>query len=76
MTAVYFIDGVGFCQVHIECDSNLALIRNRQRLSRQVPDDVILKMAVRFEVPNPDQNSWEKHSITVNTNSSPETLEK
>lgn len=66
---------ISFCQVHIDCDTETALIRNRERLIRLVPDDVILNMAARFEVPNPEQNVWEKHSISVNTNSSPMALE-
>lgn len=66
---------ISFCQVHVECDTESALTRNRGRLTRHVPDDVILNMAARFEVPNPEQNAWEKHSISVNTNSSPLALE-
>lgn len=66
---------ISFCQVHIDCDTETALIRNRERLKGLVPDDVILNMAARFEVPNPEQNVWEKHSISVNTNSSPKALE-
>ncbi|XP_062600820.1 L-seryl-tRNA(Sec) kinase-like [Saccostrea cucullata] len=66
---------VGFCQVHIKCDTDLALIRNRQRSLGQVPEDVILNMAARFEAPDPEQNSWEKYSIKINTNVSSEALE-
>ncbi|XP_056006451.1 L-seryl-tRNA(Sec) kinase-like isoform X2 [Ostrea edulis] len=66
---------VGYCQVHTECDTDVSLVRNRQRTSRQVPDDIILNMAARFEAPNPEHNSWEKYSITVNTTVSPEVLE-
>ncbi|XP_061194061.1 L-seryl-tRNA(Sec) kinase-like [Saccostrea echinata] len=66
---------IGFCQVHIECDTDLSLVRNRQRPSGQVPEDIILNMAARFEAPNPEQSSWEKYSIKINTNASPEALE-
>ena len=57
---------IGFCQFHLDVSVADAISRNSSRddFSR-VPDDVIEKMARKFESPNPLQNSWEKFSFSL-----------
>ncbi|KAG8008634.1 L-seryl-tRNA(Sec) kinase [Nibea albiflora] len=38
-----------------------------QSRSEPIPTEVILEMVKRLESPNPQKNSWEAHSISVNT---------
>ncbi|CAI2728806.1 unnamed protein product [Schistosoma spindalis] len=42
------------------------ILRNRARPS-PVPDDIIHKMERKFEWPDPVNNLWEKHTITINS---------
>jgi tRNA uridine 5-carbamoylmethylation protein Kti12 len=56
----------GFCQFLIDVDVQEAKRRNGARGdAARVPDDVIEKMARKFERPNPLQNPWEKFSFCV-----------
>ncbi|XP_012688861.1 LOW QUALITY PROTEIN: L-seryl-tRNA(Sec) kinase [Clupea harengus] len=57
---------VGFCQVYLQCPTELCVSRNR---SRTVPlsEEVILDMVKRMEPPNPLKNSWEQNSLTLNS---------
>lgn len=56
----------GFCQIHLDVEAGDAVSRNSTRDgASRVPDDVIEKMARKFETPNPLQNSWEKFSFSL-----------
>ncbi|KAM9716768.1 L-seryl-tRNA(Sec) kinase [Menidia menidia] len=57
---------LGFCQVSLQCDLDSCISRNQKR-ARPVPDEVITDMTKRLEPPNPQKNSWEMQSITLNT---------
>ncbi|KAM4624061.1 L-seryl-tRNA(Sec) kinase [Polymixia lowei] len=57
---------LGFCQVYLHCAVESCINRN-QRRSKPLPTEVILEMAKRLESPNPQKNSWEKDSITLNS---------
>lgn len=57
---------LGFCQVYLKCPVESCVSRN-QRRSRPLPTSVILEMSKRLEPPNPQRNSWEKNSITLNS---------
>ncbi|XP_062382377.1 L-seryl-tRNA(Sec) kinase-like isoform X2 [Sardina pilchardus] len=58
--------GVGFCQVYLQCPTELCVSRNR---GRAVPlsEEVILEMVKRMEPPNPLKNSWEQNSLTLSS---------
>ncbi|XP_047465873.1 LOW QUALITY PROTEIN: L-seryl-tRNA(Sec) kinase [Mugil cephalus] len=60
---------LGFCQVYLQCDLETCISRNRSR-PRPIPSDVILEMVKRLEPPNPQKNSWETNSISLNTTNS------
>ncbi|XP_029978397.1 L-seryl-tRNA(Sec) kinase [Sphaeramia orbicularis] len=57
---------LGFCQVYLHCDLESCTSRNQSR-SKPIPAEVILDMSKRLEAPNPQKNSWETNSITLNT---------
>ncbi|CAG5904875.1 unnamed protein product [Menidia menidia] len=57
---------LGFCQVSLQCDLESCISRNQKR-ARPVPDEVITDMTKRLEPPNPQKNTWEMQSITLNT---------
>lgn len=57
---------LGFCQVYLQCDLESCISRNQSR-SEPVPTEVILEMVKRLESPNPQKNSWETNSISLNT---------
>uniref|UniRef100_A0A3B4EWU6 Phosphoseryl-tRNA kinase n=1 Tax=Pundamilia nyererei TaxID=303518 RepID=A0A3B4EWU6_9CICH len=57
---------LGFCQVYLQCDLESCISRNQSR-SQPVPTEVILEMVKRLESPNPQKNSWEINSITLNS---------
>uniref|UniRef100_A0A3Q3CWZ7 Phosphoseryl-tRNA kinase n=1 Tax=Haplochromis burtoni TaxID=8153 RepID=A0A3Q3CWZ7_HAPBU len=57
---------LGFCQVYLQCDLESCISRNQSR-SQPVPTEVILEMVKRLESPNPQKNSWEMNSITLNS---------
>ncbi|KAM4525149.1 L-seryl-tRNA(Sec) kinase isoform 2-T2 [Odontesthes bonariensis] len=57
---------LGFCQVYLQCDLESCISRNRGR-TRPIPAEVILEMVKRLESPNPQKNSWEMQSVTLNT---------
>ncbi|KAM9425070.1 L-seryl-tRNA(Sec) kinase isoform 2-T2 [Pholidichthys leucotaenia] len=57
---------IGFCQVHLQCDLESCISRNQKR-PQPIPTEVILDMAKRLEAPNPQKNSWELYSISLNT---------
>ncbi|XP_042611263.1 L-seryl-tRNA(Sec) kinase isoform X4 [Cyprinus carpio] len=59
-------DGVGFCQVFLQCPLHVCLQRNRCR-SQPVPDDVLLQMCERMEPPNEIRNPWEQQSLTLDS---------
>ncbi|XP_074520009.1 L-seryl-tRNA(Sec) kinase [Halichoeres trimaculatus] len=60
---------LGFCQVYLQCDLELCISRNHSR-PVSVPTDVIEDMMKRLEPPNPQKNSWERNSISLNTTDS------
>ncbi|KAK5881388.1 hypothetical protein CesoFtcFv8_022194 [Champsocephalus esox] len=57
---------LGFCQVYLQCDVESCISRNQSR-SKPIPTEVILDMVKRLESPNPQKNSWETNSISLNT---------
>ncbi|XP_068439724.1 L-seryl-tRNA(Sec) kinase [Clinocottus analis] len=57
---------LGFCQVYLRCDLESCISRNQTR-SEPIPTEVILEMVKRLESPNPQKNSWETNSISLNT---------
>lgn len=57
---------LGFCQVYLQCDVESCISRNQSR-SEPIPTEVILEMAKRLESPNPQKNSWEMNSMSLNT---------
>ncbi|XP_035002419.1 L-seryl-tRNA(Sec) kinase [Hippoglossus stenolepis] len=57
---------LGFCQVYLHCDVESCISRNQQR-PEPVPTEVILEMGKRLEPPNPQKNTWETQSISLNT---------
>ncbi|XP_026077974.1 L-seryl-tRNA(Sec) kinase-like isoform X2 [Carassius auratus] len=59
-------DGVGFCQVFLQCPLHVCLQRNRCR-PQPVPDEVLLQMCERMEPPNEIRNPWEQQSLTLDS---------
>lgn len=57
---------LGFCQVYLHCDLESCISRNQSRPD-PIPTEVILEMVKRLEFPNPQKNSWEANSISLNT---------
>lgn len=57
---------LGFCQVYLQCDLESCIRRNQSR-SAPIPTEVIVEMVKRLESPNPQKNSWETSSISLNT---------
>ncbi|KAM9558060.1 L-seryl-tRNA(Sec) kinase-like isoform 1-T1 [Salvelinus alpinus] len=57
---------VGFCQVYVHCPVESCVRRNQLR-PRPLPSDVIVDMARRMEPPNPQRNTWEKNSVTLDS---------
>lgn len=57
---------LGFCQVYLQCDLESCISRNQSR-PEPIPTEVILEMVKRLEPPNPQKNSWETNSISLNT---------
>lgn len=57
----------GFCQIHLQCNKELAMTRNSTRTERRVPNDVIITMATKMEMPNPQECPWEQHSVILDT---------
>ncbi|XP_028287783.1 L-seryl-tRNA(Sec) kinase [Parambassis ranga] len=56
---------LGFCQVYLQCDRESCISRNQSRC-QPIPTEVIEEMVKRLESPNPQKNSWEKNSISLN----------
>lgn len=50
--------GTGFCQVYVECNTDVALEHNMQRINK-VPEEVVRAMAEKLQPPCPAQHSWE-----------------
>ncbi|XP_034564436.1 L-seryl-tRNA(Sec) kinase [Notolabrus celidotus] len=59
-------DSLGFCQVYLQCDLESCNSRNQSR-PEPVPTEVMEDMVRRIEPPNPQKNSWEKNSMSLNT---------
>ncbi|XP_029656269.1 L-seryl-tRNA(Sec) kinase [Octopus sinensis] len=55
---------IGFCQVYLECNIELALKRNNHR-PNPIPEEVIHTMASKFEPPSPSERNWEVHSLYI-----------
>ncbi|KAK3877231.1 hypothetical protein Pcinc_018031 [Petrolisthes cinctipes] len=62
--------GTGFCQVYVECSTDVALTHNMQRLSR-VPEEVVRAMAEKLQPPRPDQHAWESPTYVVQSEIGP-----
>lgn len=56
--------GTGFCQVYVECSTEVALEHNMQRISK-VPEEVVRAMAEKLQPPCPNQHSWEAATYIV-----------
>ncbi|XP_068161693.1 L-seryl-tRNA(Sec) kinase [Antennarius striatus] len=57
---------LGFCQVHLRCDLDTCVSRNQNR-SEPIPTSVLLEMVKRLEPPNPQKNTWETNSLSLNS---------
>ncbi|XP_055769736.1 L-seryl-tRNA(Sec) kinase-like isoform X2 [Salvelinus fontinalis] len=57
---------VGFCQVYVHCPVESCVRRNQLR-PRPLPSDVIVEMARRMEPPDPQRNTWEQNSVTLDS---------
>ncbi|XP_046362359.2 L-seryl-tRNA(Sec) kinase-like isoform X2 [Haliotis rufescens] len=57
--------GLGFCEVHVDCPSDMAVARNKQRTLGRVEDNVIVTMATKMEVPDSAAFHWEKYSLSI-----------
>ncbi|NWI99346.1 PSTK kinase, partial [Crypturellus undulatus] len=55
---------LGFCQVFLECPLEQCLQRNRLR-SDPLPDQTIYQMARKIEMPDLENNAWEKNSLIL-----------
>lgn len=59
---------MGFAQIYIECQLELALIRNNQRITHQiVPDHVIFKMNQHFQSDSFKNSQFRTLTIQINT---------
>ncbi|XP_046565705.1 L-seryl-tRNA(Sec) kinase-like isoform X2 [Haliotis rubra] len=56
---------LGFCEVYVDCPSDMAVARNRQRTLGRVEENVIVTMATKMEVPDGASYHWEKYSISI-----------
>nr|XP_030132439.3 L-seryl-tRNA(Sec) kinase [Taeniopygia guttata] len=57
---------LGFCQLFLECPVECCLQRNRLR-SDPVPEQTIQLMARKIEMPDLRKNTWEHHSLILNS---------
>ncbi|XP_076364839.1 phosphoseryl tRNA kinase [Tachypleus tridentatus] len=57
---------VGFCQLFLQCTLKEAIQRNKIRVNK-VPESVIINMFKKSEIPDMDQNKWEKNSLIIDT---------
>ncbi|XP_071090107.1 uncharacterized protein [Haliotis cracherodii] len=57
--------GLGFCEVHVDCPSDMAVARNKQRTLGRVEENVIVTMVTKMEVPDSAAYHWEKYSISI-----------
>lgn len=55
-----------YASIACQCAMDTCILRNRSRPS-PVPDDTIHKMERKFEWPDPVNNLWEKHTITISS---------
>ncbi|CAH8545853.1 hypothetical protein MS3_00005148 [Schistosoma haematobium] len=55
-----------YASIVCKCAIDTCILRNRARPS-PVPDDTIHKMERKFEWPDPVNNLWEKHTITISS---------
>ncbi|NXA50967.1 PSTK kinase, partial [Nothocercus julius] len=55
---------LSFCQIFLECPLEQCLQRNRLR-SDPLPDETISQMARKIEMPDLDNNAWEKNSLIL-----------
>ncbi|XP_013774449.1 L-seryl-tRNA(Sec) kinase-like isoform X2 [Limulus polyphemus] len=58
--------GVGFCQLFLQCSLKEAIQRNKIRVNK-VPESVIRNMFKKLEIPDMEQNKWEKNSLIIDT---------
>ncbi|KAJ7416473.1 hypothetical protein BTVI_35729 [Pitangus sulphuratus] len=57
---------LGFCQLFLDCPLECCLQRNRLR-SDPVPEQTILLMARKIEMPDLKKNAWEQHSLILSS---------
>ncbi|GLV33147.1 Phosphoseryl tRNA kinase [Carabus blaptoides fortunei] len=54
---------IGYCQVHVICNINIAKERNNLRIENKVPLEVIEEIDGKLEPPG--ENNWEKYSCEL-----------
>ncbi|XP_072177723.1 L-seryl-tRNA(Sec) kinase-like [Diadema setosum] len=54
----------GFCQVGLTCSAKVALDRNSGR-KNEIPENTIVTMATKMELPDASKAPWEKNSFLV-----------
>ncbi|XP_070540730.1 L-seryl-tRNA(Sec) kinase-like isoform X2 [Ptychodera flava] len=57
---------IGFCEIHLHCPLDVARERNRGRLE-PIPDETLIAMETKFEVPDATKYPWETKSISIDT---------
>lgn len=59
-----FLDTLGFCQLFLDCQVEVCLQRNCQRM-QPLPEETIHAMVQKIEVPNPEKYTWEQNSLIL-----------
>ncbi|XP_018409193.1 PREDICTED: L-seryl-tRNA(Sec) kinase [Nanorana parkeri] len=57
---------LGFCQLYLQCSVESCLQRNKGR-QHPVTDKTILLMERKIEKPNPEKNTWEENSLSLDS---------
>uniref|UniRef100_A0A8D0BL59 Phosphoseryl-tRNA kinase n=1 Tax=Salvator merianae TaxID=96440 RepID=A0A8D0BL59_SALMN len=56
---------LGFCQLFLDCQTEVCLERNCQR-NQPLPEEIIYAMLQKIEAPNPEKYTWEQNSLILN----------
>ncbi|KAM7362936.1 phosphoseryl tRNA kinase [Cochliomyia hominivorax] len=57
---------IGYCQVYFKTSIEIAIEHNNLRFNaNKVPNDVIIQMSKRLEVPNDLVNKWEENTLSL-----------
>ncbi|XP_075699313.1 L-seryl-tRNA(Sec) kinase [Rhinoderma darwinii] len=57
---------LGFCQLYLYCPVDCCSLRNNKR-PNPVTDRIIILMDSKLERPNPEKNTWEKDSLSLDS---------